>query len=104
MRGVPEGMSDEYAWAMAPQTCDRPVMYTLHTCRHCVRLKDFLAENGVTIREIYVDDFEDPARSAIMKKLRTYTPRGSFPTLVLPDGRTLVGFRIDRVRELFGLN
>ena len=38
-----------------------------------------------------------------MAKLRSFNPRGSFPTLVLPDGQVLVGFREAQARKLFGL-
>lgn len=101
--GIPEGFEEEYQHGVAPCESGRPVMYTLHTCRHCVHLKDFLEANGIEHHLVYVDDFEDPARREVMATLRTYNPRGSFPTLVLPDGRTAVGFRESLVRELLGL-
>ena len=101
--GIPQGFEEEYQHGVAPCESGRPVMYTLHTCRHCVHLKDFLEANGIAHHLVYVDDFEDPARREVMATLRTYNPRGSFPTLVLPDGRTAVGFRESLVRELLGL-
>lgn len=102
--GIPEGMDGDYRCGVDPCSCGMPVMYTLHTCRHCVRLKHFLDKHGIAHRLIYVDDFADPARKEIMTTLRSYNPRGSFPTLVVPDGRSVVGFREDAVKSLLGLD
>lgn len=101
--GVPAGLEEDYRCGVDPCSCGMPVMYTLHTCRHCVRLKDFLDNHGIVHRLIYVDDFADPARKQIMTTLRSYNPRGSFPTLVVPDGRSAVGFREEAVKTLLGI-
>ena len=100
--GIPTGRENEYKAGIDPLQSDKPVMYTLHTCRHCSRLKEYLAARGVFIQEVYLDDFAQPARKAILETLKTYNPRCSFPTLVLPDGRLVIGFREDEVKELFG--
>ena len=102
--GIPEGMEALYRSGVDPCSGNVPVMYTLHTCRHCVRLKDFLDKRKISHVLVYVDDFDDPARKEIMNTLRSYNPRGSFPTLVTPDGRSSVGFREDAVKALLGLN
>lgn len=101
--GIPQGMEEDYQCGVDPCGCGMPVMYTLHTCRHCVRLKDFLDQHGIEHRLIYVDDFLDPARKQIMTTLRTFNARGSFPTLVVPDGRSAVGFREEAVKKLLNL-
>ena len=101
--GVPAGKEEDYRCGVDPCSCGMPVMYTLHTCRHCVRLKDFLDQHGIAHRLIYVDEFTDPARKQIMTTLRSHNPRGSFPTLVVPDGRSVVGFREEAVKALLGL-
>ena len=102
--GIPAGLEEDYRCGVDPCSCGVPVMYTLHTCRHCVKLKDFLDQHGIGHRLIYVDDFSDPARRQIMATLRSHNPRGSFPTLVVPDGRSVVGFREEAVKALLGLN
>ena len=102
--GIPEGMESLYQYGVDPRSGDVPVMYTLHTCRHCVRLKDFLDKRKVRHVLVYVDDFADPARKELMNTLRSYNPRGSFPTLVVPDGRSVVGFREEAVKAMLGLN
>lgn len=102
--GIPAGMEEIYRLGMNPETSDVPVMYTIHPCPHCVHLKDFLDRNGVRFVQVYVDDFTGPAGEALMEKVRTYDNRASFPTLVTPDGRSVVGFREKAVKRLLGLN
>lgn len=76
-----------------------PLMYALETCRHCRKTREFLDENKVNYHLVYVDQFSGEARSNLMDKVRTYNPRGSFPTVVLPGGKTVVGFREQLLRE-----
>lgn len=102
--GIPHGMENLYHYGVDPCSAGMPVMYTLHTCRHCVRLKDFLVQHGIEHRLVFVDDFEAQARKEIMATLRTYNARASFPTLVMPDGRSVAGFREKAVKELLDLD
>lgn len=76
-----------------------PLMYALETCRHCRKTREFLDENKVKYHLVYVDQYTGEARSNLMDKVRTYNPRGSFPTVVLPGGKTVVGFREQLLRE-----
>ncbi|MCH5276453.1 MAG: glutaredoxin family protein [Desulfovibrionaceae bacterium] len=101
--GGPETPAAAYELGMRPGADGRSVMYTLHTCRHCVRLKEFLDARAIPCHLVYVDDFRGAKRRAMVEKVRSLNPRGSFPTLVLPDGRVLVGFRERAVREAYGL-
>ena len=101
---VPErDLEAEYLLGLDPCASGRNVMYTLKTCLHCVHLKQFLDKHGIECMLVYVDDFEDERRRELMAKVRSFNPRGSYPTLVLPDGRVVVGYRENKVRELFGL-
>ena len=96
-------VEEEYRLGMDPCASGKAVMYTLQTCLHCVHLKHFLDRHGIEHHLVYVDDFSGEQRSEVMAKLRSFNPRGSFPTLVLPDGQVLVGFREAQARKLFGL-
>lgn len=93
----------EYRLGVDPCSGGKPVMYTLQTCLHCVHLKNFMEAHGIEHHLVYVDDFEGEQRSEVMAKLRSFNPRGSFPTLVLPDGQVLVGYREAQACKLFGL-
>ena len=101
--GIPNGHEEEYQHGVDPCASGKPVMYTLHTCRHCVHLKNFLDAHGIEHYLVYVDGFQDPARREVLNTLRSFNGRGSFPTLVLPDGRSVAGFREAVVKEMFGL-
>ena len=101
--GVPPGMEETYRLGLHPLESRVPVMYTIHPCPHCVHLKEFLDRNRVRHVQVYVDDFEGPAREALMESLRSWNSRGSFPTLVTPDGRSVAGFREKAVKRLLGL-
>ena len=96
-------LEEEYKLGMDPCASGKPVMYTLQTCLHCVHLKHFLDDHGISHHLVYVDDFEGDQRRELMAKVRSLNPRGSFPTLVLPDGRVSVGFRETQIRKLFDL-
>lgn len=101
--GVPANRAEAYAWGMEPGADGQSVMYTLRSCRHCVRLKDFLDAHHIPCHLVYVDEFTGEARAALLERVRVWNPRGSFPTLVLPDGRVVVGFREGEVRAAYGL-
>lgn len=101
--GVPLALAQAYEWGLHPGEDGQSVMFTLRTCRHCVHLKDFLTRHGIPCHLVYVDEFTGTARSEMMGQVRRYNARGSFPTLILPGGRTLVGFREHEVRAAFGL-
>ena len=96
-------LEEEYQLGIDPCASGKPVMYTLQTCLHCVHLKHFLDDHGISHHLVYVDDFEGDQRRELMAKVRSLNPRGSFPTLVLPDGRVSVGFRETQIRKLFDL-
>lgn len=85
--------------ALHPGEDGLPLMYALETCRHCRKTREFLEENKVQFHLVYVDQFSGEARSSLMDKVRTFNPRGSFPTVVMPGGKTVVGFREQLLRE-----
>lgn len=78
------------------------LMYTLSVCRHCVSLKKWLKRHDIPFHEVYVDRYQGAERKALLEKLRSYNPRGSFPTLVLPGGeKSVVGFREAELKKIF---
>ena len=101
---IPPGKEDSYSYGIHPGEDGVPVMYTLTTCRHCVHLQDFLDEHGVAYHLVYVDGFYGQARSVMLAVLKAHNPRASYPTLVLPGGRTVVGFRKSEVRAALNLS
>ena len=68
-------------------------MYALTTCLHCKNTKKFLEENHYEVTVIHLDDYCDSQRSDLMEKVRKYNPRGTFPVVLMPNGKVIVGFR-----------
>ncbi len=97
--GVPLGAEEKYIVALNPCSDGKPLMYDLTTCRHCVRVQDFLTKNGVEYNDVLVDRFIGKARTEVVAKLKEYNPRASFPTVVFPDGTIIVGYRETLLQE-----
>ena len=81
-----------YELGMNPVS-DKPIMYALTTCLHCKNTKKFLEENNFEVTVIHLDDYCDAQRSDLMEKVRKYNPRGTFPVVLMPNGKVIVGFR-----------
>lgn len=91
--GIPFGSQENYEIALDPCKDGKTTLYDLTTCRHCARIKEFLTHHGIEYHDVVVDKYMGDARAEIVEKLKTYNPRGSFPTVVFPDGTVIVGFR-----------
>ena len=87
-----------YELGMNPVS-DKPIMYALTTCLHCKNTKKFLEENNLEVTVIHLDDYCDSQRSDLMEKVRTYNPRGTFPVVLMPNGKVIVGFRQILLKE-----
>ncbi len=101
--GIPIGMEKEYDILINPGQDGKPVLYDLTTCNHCVRVHEFLMKHKIEHHDISVDLFEGEARRNIVEKIKTYNPRISFPTLVMPDGKVVIGYREKLLMETLGL-
>lgn len=86
------GDPELYKLGMNPVS-DKPIMYALTTCLHCKNTKKFLEENHYEVTVIHLDDYCDSDRANLMEKVRKYNPRGTFPVVLMPNGKVIVGFR-----------
>ncbi len=80
---------------------DKPIMYALTTCQHCRNTRKFLDERNIEYTCIYLDTFGHAQRSELMDIVRTYNPRGTFPTILFPSGKVIVGYRRHLLEEAF---
>ncbi len=79
-----------------------PVMlYALSTCGWCARTKDLLKELGVEFDFAYVDLLDGKEQDDAMEQVEKWNPSGSFPTLVINDKKSIVGFKEQEIREAF---
>lgn len=68
------------------------VLFALSTCPHCRSARNFLDDNDVAYRFVYVDQLEGDEQKTAVEEATKYNSRRSFPTLVINDDEVLVGF------------
>lgn len=71
-------------------------LYALSTCQWCRKTKDLLNELGVDYYYIDADTVDEEELKKIKKEIKKYNPAFSFPTLVIDDRDSIIGF--DRVK------
>ncbi len=98
---IPARFQYAYDHGMDPEAFKIPTFYTLTQCVHCGRLEKYLEVNRIPFTKVLLDNYEGLARRNLIEKLRSYNPRGSFPTLVSPEGEVSIGFREAQVKEIF---
>ena len=77
-----------------------PVMlYALSTCGWCAKTKELLKQMGVKFDFVYVDLLEGRDQDDAMNAVEKWNPNGSFPTLVINNSRSIIGFREHEIRE-----
>lgn len=76
------------------------VLYALSTCQWCRKTRLLLEELQVKFRYIYVDLLEGEERSEIIEQVKKYNSQLSFPTLVINNEKTIVGFNEAGIREV----
>ncbi|MCX6684993.1 MAG: glutaredoxin family protein [Methanoregula sp.] len=75
------------------------MLYALSTCGWCARTKELLRTLGVEFNYIYVDLLEGKEQDDMMNEVERWNLKGSFPTLVIKDKTSIIGFREDEIRE-----
>jgi len=78
-------------------------LFALSTCVHCKNTKQYLEEHGVYYKCVFVDQLEGDERKAVLEEIRTHNPKLSFPTLVCGNGRVIVGFHKEDIKEALDL-
>ena len=79
--------------------------YLLSTCPWCKKTKRFLDANKVQYEYQYVDLVTGSEKDRVMREVKQWNPRISFPTVVVINGddEVVIGFDEDRLREVLGL-
>ena len=79
------------------------MLYALSTCGWCNRTKEMLRSLGIDFDYVYVDMLEGKERDETMNEVEKWNPRGSFPTLVIRNEKSIVGFQEKEIREALGV-
>ena len=79
------------------------ILYGLSTCVWCKKTKMLLDKLGCDYRYIYVDLLNQTDKEEILKNIKKWNPRRSFPTLVINNEKCIVGYKEDEIREALNL-
>jgi glutaredoxin-like protein NrdH len=83
-------------------TAKKIKLYTLSTCSHCNRAKQFFKDNGLETECKDVDLLTGAEREQAVAEVRKLNPDGTFPTICI-DEVVLAGFNEDNVRKALNL-
>ncbi|MDD1695407.1 MAG: glutaredoxin family protein [Methanoregula sp.] len=75
------------------------ILYALSTCGWCAKTKELLRALGVEFDFVYVDLLRGKEQDDVMNEIERWNPKGSFPTLVIRDMISIIGFRENEIRE-----
>ena len=76
------------------------LLFALSTCGWCRKARNFLEENKLTYRYVYVDLLEGDAQKEVFEEVKRRNPRKTFPTLVVDGEEVIAGFNEDKYREV----
>ncbi len=92
---------DEYLETVKGEKEDHDLLlFALSTCGWCRKARNFLEENKLTYRYVYVDLLEGDAQREVFEEVKKRNPRRTFPTLVVDGEEVIAGFNEDRYREV----
>jgi glutaredoxin-like protein NrdH len=74
------------------------LLFALSTCGWCQKTKNLLKELGIAFDYVYVDLLPADEMRSTLQLVEKYNPAGSFPTLIINDTKTIVGFREEDIR------
>ncbi|MFO8112901.1 MAG: glutaredoxin family protein [Desulfosalsimonadaceae bacterium] len=78
------------------------MIYTLSTCGHCKKVKNFLKENNVEYDFVDVDLLSADERQTVLEDVKKLNPKCSFPTIKIGD-EVIVGHHEDKLKEALGI-
>jgi glutaredoxin len=78
------------------------MLYALSTCGWCAKTKDLLRELCIAFDYTFVDLLDGEEQNQAMDAVEKFNPSGSFPTLVIDNRKSIVGFKEKEIREVFG--
>ena len=78
-------------------------MYTLSTCSHCKRTKEFFTSQGIEFEFTDVDLLTGDERRAVVELVRKHNSRVSYPTILIGN-TVIIGFNETEIREALGLS
>ncbi|AUB55074.1 MULTISPECIES: glutaredoxin family protein [Methanobacterium] len=78
------------------------VLFALSTCGWCKKTRMLLEDVGAEYDYVYLDLLQGDEKQEVIQQVEKWNPQLSFPTMVINDKETIVGFNEDKVREILG--
>ncbi|WP_287682133.1 glutaredoxin family protein [Methanobacterium sp.] len=78
------------------------VLFALSTCGWCKKTRMLLEDVGAEYDYVYLDLLQGDEKQEVIQQVKKWNPQLSFPTMVINDKETIVGFNEDKVREILG--
>jgi glutaredoxin len=75
------------------------VLYALSTCGWCAKTKETLNKLGVEYSYVDVDLLRAEEKESMMKEVRRWNPRCSFPTVIVNNEACIVGHDERKIKE-----
>lgn len=81
----------------------RVKMFTLSTCSHCRRTKEFFTSQGIEFEFADIDLLTGDERRSAIEQIRKINSRVSYPTILIDD-KVIIGFKEREIRDALGLS
>ena len=77
------------------------MLYALSTCQWCRKTKELLNELKIDYYFIDVDLVTGDDQKELIEEIKKYNPACSFPTMVINERDSIIGFDEDKIRDKF---
>lgn len=74
-------------------------LFAISTCVWCRKTKELLDSLNVSYDFVFTDLLESGERAEALDEVEKWNPRCSYPTLIINNKKTIVGFKEDQIRE-----
>ena len=78
------------------------VLFALSTCGWCKKTRALIEDLDADYEYVYVDLLKGEEREEVVEMVKKWNPQVSFPTLVINDDKTIVGFKEEEIKEAIG--
>lgn len=75
------------------------VLFALSTCGWCKKTRALIEDFNADYEFVYVDLLTGKEREEVVEMVKKWNPQVSFPTLVINDSKTIIGFKEDEIKE-----
>ncbi|WP_048192249.1 glutaredoxin family protein [Methanobacterium sp. SMA-27] len=75
------------------------VLFALSTCGWCKKTRALIEDLNVDYEYVYVDLLNGKEREEVVEMVKKWNPQVSFPTLIINDSKTIIGFKEDEIKE-----